>query len=147
MTPTRTSLLLLTTPAGTLACARGAELGEITIFANDYAFEGPDSLAAGPVAFGLSNRGRVPHEVVIVGLRPGATLAEVLRRDRADSTWRHLRFPTSGVLTADSGVTTPGPLLANLEAGREYLLLCSFQDSDISAVHFHMGMARLVRVR
>lgn len=118
---------------------------EVTVRAHDYSFEAPDSLPAGPVAFGLENAGTVPHEVIITGLRPGASMGEILRRDRADSTWRHLRYPPSGILTADSGVTTPGRLLVNLEAGRTYLLVCNFQDSDTSAVHFHLGMARVIR--
>lgn len=129
-----------------LGCAPASPPRDITIRAHEYSFEGPDSLPAGLVAFGLANLGLVPHEVVVVGLRPGATLAEVLRRDRADSTWRDLRYPPSGLLTADSGVTTPGRLLVDLEAGRHYLLLCNFQDSDTSAAHFHMGMARVIRV-
>lgn len=131
--------------ATALGCSAAPVPREITVRARDYAFDAPDSLPAGPVAFGLENAGRVPHEVIIVGLRPGATMAEILRRDRADSTWRHLRYPTSGILTADSGVTTPGRLLVNLEAGRTYLLTCNFQDTDTSAVHFHLGMSRLLR--
>ncbi|NOT09442.1 MAG: hypothetical protein HOP28_14725 [Gemmatimonadales bacterium] len=137
--------LMVVTVVSLLGCATPPGVREVTIRAHDYAFEGPDSLPAGPVAFGFINAGMVPHEMVIAGLRPGATLAEVLRRDQADSTWRHLRYPASGLLTADSGVTTPGRLLVNLEAGRTYLLLCNFQDSDTSTVHFHKGMARLIR--
>jgi hypothetical protein len=36
--------------------------------------------------------------------------------------------------------------VVDLEPGRTYLLMCNFQDSDTSAVHFHLGMARVVRV-
>jgi hypothetical protein len=127
------------------SCRPAPSTHALLIRASDYVFIVPDSLPAGPTAFGLINEGTVPHEVVIAGLEPGATLDEILRRDRADSTWRHLRQPPSGILTADPGVTVPGRLLITLEAGRQYILVCAFQDSDSSAVHMHMGMVRVVR--
>jgi hypothetical protein len=142
--PRRGSLVLLLA-LSSLSCTSSPGYREVTIRARDYAYDVPDSLPAGPVAFALENTGRVAHEVVITELRPGATLATILSRDKADSTWRDLRYPPSGVLTADSGVTTPGRLLITLVAGRTYLLLCNFRDSDTSAVHFYIGMAHLVR--
>ena len=138
----RTLLLLALSSVG---CSSTPGYREVTIRARDYAFEVPDSLPAGPVAFALANGGLVAHEVVITGLRPEASLADILHRDKADSTWRDLRYSPSGVLTADSGVTTPGRLLVTLVAGRTYLLLCNFRNTDTSAVHFHIGMAHLVR--
>lgn len=119
----------------------------VLVGAMDYAFDAPDSLPAGEVAFGLENRGTVAHELIVVGLRPEADVAEILRRDRADSTWRHLRDAPSGILTADSGVRTPGSLLVNLERGKRYLLLCNFQDSDSALTHLHLGMFRVVSAR
>ena len=131
-----------------IACSQtGQAPREVLVRASDYAFDAPDTLPAGLVAFGLENTGRVAHEVVIVGLRPEASVAEILRRDKADSTWRHLREPTSGILTADSGVRTPGRLLVDLVRGRRYLLLCNFQDSDSAPPHFHLGMMRVITVR
>jgi hypothetical protein len=126
-------------------CRAAADVNEVLVRATEYAFTVPDSLPSGPTAFGLINEGKVPHEVVIAGLQDGATLAEIVRRDRADSTWRHLRYPPSGILTADPGLTTPGRLLITLEAGRDYILVCNFQDSDSAAVHMHVGMVRVVR--
>ncbi|HEY7568048.1 MAG TPA: hypothetical protein VH762_10785 [Gemmatimonadaceae bacterium] len=126
------------------ACGGDAAPREVIVRALDYAYQSADSLPAGRVAFGLENVGKVPHELIVVGLRPEATLQEIVRRDRADSTWRHLREPPSGILTADPGVRTPGQLLVNLEAGRRYLLLCNFQDSDSTPPHLHLGMARII---
>ena len=85
-----------------------------------------------------------PASLIVVGLRPDASVAEILRRDRADSTWRPLREPPSCILTADSGVRTPGRLLVDLIRGRQYLLLCNFQDTDSAPPHLHLGMMRLV---
>ena len=129
-----------------LGCSSAtAERQEVLVGAMDYAYDAPDSLAAGMVAFGLENRGTVAHELIVVGLRPDADVAEILRRDRADSTWRHLREPPSGILTADSGVRTPGSLLVSLERGKRYLLLCNFQDSDTARAHLHLGMFKVVK--
>ena len=118
----------------------------VLVSAMDYAFAAPDSLQAGAVAFGLENRGTVSHELIVVGMRPDADVAELLRRDLADSTWRHLLDAPSGILTADSGVRTPGSLLVNLERGKRYLLVCNFQDSASAPTHMHLGMLKVVKV-
>ena len=100
----------------------------------------------GPTAFGLANAGKVPHEVIIIRLRPNANVQDILRLDRADSTWRDLRDPPSGILTADPGVTTPGQLLVNLQVGERYLLVCNFRDTDTAPAHLHLGMMKLITV-
>jgi hypothetical protein len=141
-------LQLLITISATLtsvACGSASAANDVLVVASDYTFSAPDSLPAGLTAFGLVNNGKVPHEVIIAGLQRGATVEEIVRRDRADSTWRHLRFPPSGILTADPGETTPGRLLITLEAGRDYILVCNFQDSESAPVHMHAGMVRVVR--
>lgn len=142
----RHALLLVISLAALVSCESATMPREVLVQANDYAYTMPDSLPAGPTAFGLANAGKVPHEVIIIRLRPNASIQEILRLDAADSTWRDLRDAPSGILTADPGVTTPGQLLINLQAGEKYLLVCNFQDSDTSKVHFHMGMLKLVTV-
>jgi hypothetical protein len=117
---------------------------EVVIRAVDYAFQSPDSVPAGRVSFALENAGKVPHEVIVVQLKPEATFGDIVRRERAESTWRHLREPPSGILTADPGVRTPGQLLVRLEKGQRYLLLCNFQDADTTPPHLQLGMARLI---
>jgi hypothetical protein len=119
---------------------------EVLVGALDYAFAVPESLRAGEVAFGLENRGTVPHELIVVGLHADADSDEIVRRDRADSTWSHLRDAPSGILTADSGVRTPGSLLVHLKRGKRYLLVCNFQDSAGAPTHMHLGMLKVVSV-
>ena len=58
----------------------------------------------------------------------------------------HLLDAPSGILTADSGVRTPGSLLVNLERGKRYLLVCNFQDSASAPTHMHLGMLKVVKV-
>lgn len=119
----------------------------VLVQANEYAFTAPDSLPAGPTAFGLANGGKVAHEVIIVRLRPNADVREILRLDAARSSWSALRDAPSGILTADPGVTTPGQLLIDLKPGERYLLVCNFQDAETAPAHLHLGMFKLITVR
>jgi hypothetical protein len=127
-------------------CAASRAPNSVLVQANEYAFTAPDSLPAGPTAFGLANAGKVAHEVIIVRLRPNADLREILRLDAAGSSWSALRDAPSGILTADPGVTTPGQLLINLQPGERYLMVCNFQDAESSPAHLHLGMLKLVTV-
>lgn len=138
--------IILTLAAMASACQTAAGPAEVLVEARDYAFLAPDSLPAGPTAFGLTNAGTVPHEVIVVRLRPDADIREILRLDAADSSWSALRDATSGILTADPNVTTPGQLLVNLAAGERYLLVCNFQDAESAPTHFHLGMLKVLHV-
>jgi hypothetical protein len=127
-------------------CQSIPETRTVLVEAKDYAYLAPDSLPPGPTAFGLANAGKMAHEVIVVRLRPNAQVQEILRLDRADSSWRELRDPPSGILTADPGVTTPGQLLLNLRVGERYLLVCNFRDGDTGPAHLHLGMMKLITV-
>lgn len=147
MTPTRVlSLCVILATLATSACAAAKAPNTVVVQANEYAFTAPDSLPAGATAFGLANEGKVAHEVIVVRLRPNADVQEILRLDRADSTWSALRDAPSGILTAEPGVTTPGQLLVILQAGERYLLVCNFQDAETAPAHLHLGMFKLVTV-
>lgn len=144
---TRRSIAAATLVALTaLGCSSAPGPHEVLVQASDYAFTAPDSLPAGPTAFGLSNVGAVPHEIIIVRLRPGADVQELLRLEAAGSSSRELRDPPAGILTADPGVTTPGQLLLTLQAGERYLLVCNFQDSETAPMHLQLGMLKLITV-
>lgn len=131
----------------TSACTAAPAPRSVVVQANEYAFTAPDSLPPGATAFGLANGGKVAHEIIVVRLRPNADLQEILRLDRADSSWSALRDQPSGILTAEPGVTTPGQLLINLQAGERYLLVCNFRDAETAPAHMHLGMFKLVTVR
>lgn len=113
----------------------------------DYAFLAPDTVDAGLTAFSFSNGGTVRHEVKLIALRPEAEVASAMRLAMIDSGWTHLRRPTSGILTAAPGDTTPGRLLAELRSGETYLLVCHFADTDTAPLHSELGMIRRVDVR
>lgn len=129
-----------------VGCSAEPTTHSVLVHANDYAFTVADSLPAGPTAFGLSNTGAVPHELIIVRLRPGADVQELLRLEAAGGSSRELRDPPAGILTADPGTTTPGQLLLTLQAGERYLMVCNFQDSVSAPLHLQLGMLKLITV-
>jgi hypothetical protein len=131
-----------------LACSRPSPvLPEVTVVGTDYAFLAPDTVPAGQVAISFKNQGTVLHEVKVIRLRAGFPLASVLPLAMADSAWDAYREPTSGILTARPGMTTPGRLLIDFERGYTYLLVCGFANSDTSSIHSALGMIRAVAVR
>ena len=82
MRASASSVLMLVVGLGA-ACGQSTPAPvEVLVSATDYAFDAPDRLPGGRVAFGLENAGRVAHELIVVGLRPGASVAEIVRRDR-----------------------------------------------------------------
>ncbi len=131
------------------ACVPAPRKGfnEVVVRGVDYAFLAPDTVAAGLTAFSFVNAGSVRHEVKLIALRPGADARAAMPLAMIDSGWAHLRRPTSGILTADPGDTTHGRLLASLERGETYLLVCHFADSDSAPLHSELGMIRRLVVR
>lgn len=139
------------------ACSPGADReasapsrtawSEMTIVGHDYAFTSPDTVSAGETAITFRNEGTVAHEVKVVALSPDAVTPTVMPLAMIDSGWAAFREPTSGILTAQPGRTTPGRLLVNFESGRTYLLICAFADSDMAPLHSELGMIRVLHVR
>ena len=113
----------------------------------DYAYAAPDTVAAGEAEIAFHNAGTVMHEVKLIALRPGVDLATVLPLARVDTGWAAYREPTSGILTARPGETTPGRLLVTFATGRHYLLICHFADTDDAPLHSELGMAKVLVVR
>lgn len=129
---------------GLLGCSAAPAVQEVTVLGHDYAFQLPDSLPAGPTAFAFENVGEVPHEMILVGLQEGATLDEVMARQRAGGDWRALLEPGAAILIADPGERSNARVLADLEAGRTYALVCNFRDTDDAPPHTELGMIRPV---
>ena len=130
-----------------LGCSGAAQYDQLEVVATDYAFTAPDTVASGEVAVSLVNRGTVMHEVKVIALNRGVDLARVLPLAMADSAWAEYREPTSGILTAQPGLQTPGRLLIDFKPGRTYLLVCAMAQSDTSPLHSELGMVRVLAVR
>ncbi len=123
------------------------EWSDLRVTGLDYAFSAPDTVPPGETVITFRNTGTVRHELKLIALRPGVDLEVVLPLARIDSGWAAHREPTSGILTAGPGETTPGRLLVTLESGRRYLLVCAFADSDTAPLHSELGMIRVLHVR
>ena len=128
-------------------CQRTARPAAMTVDATDYAFTAPDTVVAGETAIAFRNKGMRRHEVKVIALRPGSVLRTVMPLAMIDSGWSAFREPTSGILTAGPGETTPGRLLIVFESGRTYLLVCSFADAETAPLHSQLGMIRALTVR
>lgn len=128
-------------PEGDEDPAEGAEVVDVT--AVEYAFDGvPEELAAGPVAFSVTNGGAEGHEMSMARLADGTTMDEVLAFEGDPF--------GEGLLTEETGqvfIPTPGDtrvINAELEAGT-YGFVCFIPGPD-GAPHAMLGMAGSVTV-
>lgn len=125
---------------GLVACT-AAPPREIVIPATDYAFTLPSKeLPAGPTQFRIDNKGKVPHEMALGQLNAGVTADSVLAYATRGGDPGDLADGVIGILIARPGTQSMGSLSANLVAGRTYMMLCNFKDSDSLPPHMAMGM-------
>ncbi len=110
------------------------------IVARDYAFDAPETVAAGEVTFELSNTGNEFHEATLVQLAEGVTvdqLGEILASTEPAPADAPAPFAgMSGINAVSPGVTQRGTF--NLEAGN-YAWLC-FVPNGEGIPHFALGM-------
>ena len=118
----------------------------IHIIAKDYVFEVPDTVRPGPAVLRLTNRGSVVHEMIVMKLRPGASVAQLFAAQQRGESARPSLDGGVAVLFAGPGTTGDGRLVVNFEPGRDYALWCNFQDSDGAPLHSAMGMFKQFHV-
>lgn len=117
----------------------------VTIAADDFAFGMPDTIPAGRTTFRLVNRGREPHQAVIMGA-PGKALAELeaaaVPKGPVPEWWRAFlqlqpTFPGGPgvVVSGDSSV-----VVVDLAPGN-YVVVC-FVPSPDGKMHAQKGMFR-----
>jgi hypothetical protein len=63
-----------------------------------------DTVTPGPVALGFHNGGKVAHEMGVVRLKEGASLAQVLAAERAGGDVESFFDGTVGILIARPGI-------------------------------------------
>ena len=133
-------LLLLLLPC----LARAQQRPEVIVIGLDYAYQVPATLPPGPTVFGFENRGKVPHEVIIVRVKLGVTVDSVLH---ADGLAQRALTEVVGILIAEPGGRALGQILVDLTDRRTYLLLCYFRDAPDKLQHLKMGMVAPIQVR
>lgn len=124
------------------ACAPGQDPpNELTVVGNDYVFQGPDTLPAGPTVIGFENRGEVRHELVLVRLTEGTTLEDVMAAAEAEETDpRQYMEGGLGIIVVQPGQKAASRLHVDLVPGRTYALICNLTDGPESVPHTQLGM-------
>jgi len=117
-----------------------------TIIGTDYAFQYDRVLRPGPHTFEFVNRGKQRHEVTFALLRRGVTVQQVMDADKAGKKVGPLLEERPGLLHSLGGEPALGRLKLDLAAGREYMIECSFKDTDSAPPHYEMGMYGSIKV-
>ena len=108
----------------------------VTVHAKEFAFIAPARIAAGTTTFRLVNDGREPHQVSILQLTQGKTLAEYAAAIKANQ-------PTPWAIAA-GGPNAAGPgqtieATVTLDAGN-YILVCWVPSPGAPVPHMAKGM-------
>ena len=114
---------------------------QIDVVANDYTFLPlPPDINAGPTVFTFVNQGKVMHEVNLVRLKPGVTLADFVNPAHDAFQRRELIDRSVGVLYAGPANAPDGRLLVELVKGSTYVAYCVFRDTPNAPPHLTLGM-------
>jgi hypothetical protein len=127
-------------PTFLTGCASEETTNNITVGGIDYAFDAPSTLPPGPTAIAFENRGQVPHEMILVRLKEGMTLDQLMEGTEAGGNPRDFTEGGPGILIAEPGQTAASRLLVDLLPGRSYVLICNFQDEPDAPSHMALGM-------
>lgn len=122
------------------------EIHQIVVGGLDYTFEMEESVPPGPAKILFENRGEVDHEVALIRLQPGATMAEFAEAMASGEDPQALTDGIGGILIAGPGETAMGSLNVDFEAGRTYMLVCTFTDTPEAPPHMELGMVRTFTV-
>ena len=125
----------------TVQAAEGAAAGEpsasLAVRLQDYSFEMPAALPAGPLTIQVTNDGPEPHEFNILKLTEGKTVEDVINFLNAGGGPPPF-IPVGGMNGLDVGATGYAEL--NLEAG-EYVAICNIPSPKAEGdPHFALGM-------
>lgn len=105
----------------------------------DFAYVGPERWRAGEHMLHVVNDGKQDHQVRIIRLKPGTTLAVWMRAERRG----RLATPVAGV--ARMGPKMSAYLPVTLSPG-EYVLNCLVSDPATGKMHIELGMVRSIIV-
>ncbi len=141
----RSSLSLLCGAVAVLGACKKAEAPaqtaatEFTVTATDFAFAAPDTVTSGLVTLRLVDAGMEPHQVVVMRLDSGKTMADVqtmmAKPDAPVPGWLAFPIGVSVIAPGDTGNAT-----ALLVPGH-YAMVCFISSPD-GTPHFMKGMAR-----
>jgi hypothetical protein len=110
----------------------------------DFSFELSQPIKAGPQTIRVVNKGSQAHEVVVVKLAPGASVADFLDAFRPGVAFSPAGKPIGGLVGLDPG--REGFFRAEFSPGH-YGLICFLPDLITRAPHFTRGMLLDFEVR
>lgn len=116
--------------------AHSAPTADLTLDMHDFGFEIPTDLKAGPVSMEVVNSGEQPHELVLIKLQDGKTLADAEAWMQAED-GPPPGDMAGGVMVMGGGQTSF--VTMDLEAGN-YIAICFIPDPASGQPHFLMGM-------
>jgi hypothetical protein len=131
--------------------AQAADDRALDVVASEFAFEAPDTVAAGRVRLRLTNRGQEMHLLEVARLADGHTAEELaahLAARRAVPAWATFVGGPFAPLKGARPVGEPSDGLAvtiDLAPGR-YALLCPIPSPDDHKAHLAKGMVRTLVV-
>ena len=122
---------------------KGAKANVVTVTTTDYAFQAPDTIAAGRTTIRLVNKGPDFHHVWLIKLEQGKTL-----KDLMEATKNHGPLPKWAVDVGGPNTPMPGgetSATLDLEAGK-YVMVCVIPAMKDGQPHFMKGMVKEVTV-
>lgn len=115
----------------------------VTVMAGDYTFQAPDTIPAGLTTLMLKNLGKEAHQVIMMRLDSGKTVADLqplfTDPEAPIPAWLYFPLGVNGIVSGDSANAT-----ATLEPGH-YVMVC-FVPSPDGAPHVAKGMVRPIEV-
>jgi hypothetical protein len=118
-----------------------------TIVGSDYSFKYPATVPPGHHTFLFRNAGTVRHEVNMVLLKRGVTVPQIVDvATKGGDPFSLVEDDTPGVLLSLAGQSPDGQIDVDLLPGRDYGILCTFQNDDKSPPHFALGMSGTIHV-
>lgn len=140
------------TPAASDDAAEEAEetptpedTGPPVYVAEEFSFDGPDTLPAGDTTLVMKNAGKQPHQITMVELLEGKTLDDVM--SVLEKNVEGPPPPWVRLIRKDA-FAKPGKsdeLTTNLTAG-SYVMLCFIPDKESKKPHAVLGMVKPVTV-
>jgi plastocyanin len=122
----------------------GVPTPDVRVALVDYGYDLSPMPAAGRRTFRVENRAEQPHEVLVVRLAPGKTVADVMQWVAGAPVGPPPAEPVGGVTSLTKGRVAT--FTATLTPGR-YALLCYVPDARDHKPHVMHGMTREIEVR
>jgi hypothetical protein len=122
---------------------RSAKDNVVTVTATDYAFQAPDTIAAGRTTFHLVNKGPDFHHIWLIKLEQGKTLKDLLEATKTPGPLPKWAVDVGGPNTPMPGGEAWATL--DLEPGR-YVAACVIPAMKDGQPHFMKGMVKEMTV-